>query len=939
MSDDGGYSGGEYGGGGPASRTVASGAKFELPGLEEATTQIRALNEAISSLSTNLKGISANQGQHTDGVKAITSAITGGSGQSGYMPPANYPVGTGSDSGSDLTWLTSQLSNMGSSPISNVASMMTLPMKYAFNRVEQNRATTRNLSYDLSRVSTMSGTGIEGILKMLANQTPVMGSAEDITGAMNIGAANGYFNMNSARSGAYYTSIRQMQQLQPSTSAPEAATQMAGALNNTRQQQQAMMLTGGAMGNFGAGGVPKTLSEWAESTLRWFEGQRPGKDRGKAFTKEELASQVFPGSNMNAWFSATNVQPYMVDYFWQYAMGKVQSGGTTQTQMKVEDIVAQRGGDLGLATLQTSTANARRDFVMSSQGGALGGQSMYQAYLTRESTDRDFTNMMSQMVDKSVASMLGGVLGQMFAKIPTPIAGMMEQQLTNLPGMVEGAVGLVTGGLGNAISSLTSMIPGMGDPEFMIGDAGTYGPLGGTGTAGMTPDMAKRVNAMMAANPNIRIASGFRDGGLQGRLHANGVGMTAPAGHSMHGRGLAADLGPSSQYGWIAKNASRFGLDSGQGAGEPWHVGFPGTVPKKNFMTGDPEYHIGDIFSSIGGGISSIVGGLGNIGSTIFQGATSLLSGDWSGLFGSGGPFDVAGIASGALGGLFSLLGIPALLNPLSGAGAGSSAKDFAGAFGGLLTSGNGGLIKPNLTSSLSASGTSPGSAGGAGGAASGTPGVSSGVAGILQKYGGGHMVAAANESANTSKILATLAAAQAAGFSGDELVTIASIAGRESSWNPAAHNNNAATGDDSYGLYQINMLGSLGAPRRAQFGISSNAQLLDANIASKAAFSLTGGGHNFSPWGGYKGMTALHGAEQFVQPVYDLAKSHGFIGDPGYSPAYSSMAGGGMAQINVSNSIAVNASGTSPASLRSTAEQLAQFTTDSIRKQMSRST
>src|SRR5215207_8357263 len=68
------------------------------------------------------------------------------------------------------------------------------------------------------------------------------------------------------------------------------------------------------------------------------------------------------------------------------------------------------------------------------------------------------------------------------------------------------------------------------------------------------------------------------------------------------------------------------------------------------------------------------------------------------------------------------------------------------------------------------------------------------------------------------------------AGFSSDreEAVIATAIALAESSGNPRAHNDTPATGDDSYGLWQINMIGELGPERRQQFGISENEQLFD---------------------------------------------------------------------------------------------------------------
>lgn len=80
-----------------------------------------------------------------------------------------------------------------------------------------------------------------------------------------------------------------------------------------------------------------------------------------------------------------------------------------------------------------------------------------------------------------------------------------------------------------------------------------------------------------------------------------------------------------------------------------------------------------------------------------------------------------------------------------------------------------------------------------------------------------------------------------------------AAIALAESGGNPNAFNGNTGTGDQSYGLWQINMLGSLGPGRLQEFGITNNNQLFDPATNAHAAVLLAGGGSNFSPWSTYK--------------------------------------------------------------------------------------
>lgn len=99
------------------------------------------------------------------------------------------------------------------------------------------------------------------------------------------------------------------------------------------------------------------------------------------------------------------------------------------------------------------------------------------------------------------------------------------------------------------------------------------------------------------------------------------------------------------------------------------------------------------------------------------------------------------------------------------------------------------------------------------------------------------------------------------AGFSGEALVIALAVAKAESNWRPTAHNSTPP--DDSYGLFQINMLGSMGPARRMQYHLASNEALFDPATNARVAFSMSGGGSNWSPWttytrGNYQGNMAV---------------------------------------------------------------------------------
>jgi cell wall-associated NlpC family hydrolase len=91
------------------------------------------------------------------------------------------------------------------------------------------------------------------------------------------------------------------------------------------------------------------------------------------------------------------------------------------------------------------------------------------------------------------------------------------------------------------------------------------------------------------------------------------------------------------------------------------------------------------------------------------------------------------------------------------------------------------------------------------------------------------------------------------AGFSGQSLNTAYAIAMAESGGNAGAYNGNASTGDKSYGLFQINMLGAMGPERLKQYGLSSNDDLLDAVRNAQVAYKMSKGGTDWSPWSTYK--------------------------------------------------------------------------------------
>lgn len=83
------------------------------------------------------------------------------------------------------------------------------------------------------------------------------------------------------------------------------------------------------------------------------------------------------------------------------------------------------------------------------------------------------------------------------------------------------------------------------------------------------------------------------------------------------------------------------------------------------------------------------------------------------------------------------------------------------------------------------------------------------------------------------------------AGFSGTGLKMAKRIVFLESTNRPYAFNKSS----NCYGLFQINMTGSMGPDRRAKYGLERNEDLFDPLINARIAYQMSNGGKNWSAW------------------------------------------------------------------------------------------
>ena len=89
----------------------------------------------------------------------------------------------------------------------------------------------------------------------------------------------------------------------------------------------------------------------------------------------------------------------------------------------------------------------------------------------------------------------------------------------------------------------------------------------------------------------------------------------------------------------------------------------------------------------------------------------------------------------------------------------------------------------------------------------------------------------------------------EAVGFEGQDLKEAWAIAKKESNGRPLAFNGNTLTGDNSYGIFQINMINTLGDDRREKFDLDHNADLFNPVVNAQIAFHMSNGGEVWRSW------------------------------------------------------------------------------------------
>lgn len=545
-----------------SSSSASATLNFDIGGLTKfreevgkARTSIKDLNTAFTDLArggpkafaTMLEQVNK---QLVDVNKNMGLTKTGVGGSRNVMSSAALPpggTGTGGGGGPAATTGTAAGGAAAAATGQAIGQAITTALGAMFNRFEKGAALTASADTYLSRMAVSTGTTSRNQFGRLAvginpANAPLLGSLNDVSQTMYNLSQQGYVaggtGLAGQRGGAALSSARMLQALSPGLGPQEAGSIVAGSAANVAAQRQGIAAFGSAAMAYTQGGQLKPLNQRFQEVLSVLQQRRGGNKAGQPFTKDELTASQIPGSTMHSWLAQLGWDDAMTGQFFTYAIAAAQYGpGFEGTERQMERL---RGGkSLATAVQETTTAQAGKD--------AKFGAEQYKALVSQQEMNQKMIRVLSGL-DSTLKSLYG-----LAGKLPSGVGPAVSQGLGNLAGGIIGGVG--------SYLMMGAMIAG--DPP---------------GLSQVNPDVRGRVGNMMAANPNLRVASGFRSHQQQKNLYESGNPFAAPPGKSQHGRGRAVDLGPASQYGWIMRNAKRFGLDHAASQGEPWHVQLAGTV-------------------------------------------------------------------------------------------------------------------------------------------------------------------------------------------------------------------------------------------------------------------------------------------------------------------------------------------------------------------------
>ena len=562
-----------------------AGSEIKIAGLEDATQQMAALNAELKGLVQSLTGLSQQQAQLTSGISQTMKTIAASAQQT-----SQAVEGATSSVGRFRSGAMSIASIFGSAANSNfVKDLAMFPLRYITGATENARNLSMGVSTSLGGQMYATGQTQGELMQMLSNfPGGVRGGVEDIIGLQalmrqygampdlnapqRVGGNTAGMGQQNPRSVGFLRGIAEMQAMTPGAPVAALAQTLGGYAANTQAQQQSAYLTGGAFAMIGQGGRQKSISEWAEGILRWLEGQRPGEQRGKGFQYGELLAQYFPGSNIDAWLSQNGVPEGMKEYWWNYALAKarttgsstadvvVPTGGGAATPFRVTPVntSAGQGGNQAWSRLEAASAQARGQFRL---GGSLTGM-----FANKETANRWFNEMIAQVMSEVIPHQIAQGSLQAMGVMPDPIQELLMTFLER-----SGTVGAALGGyIGYGVSGLSNLNAGLFQQLFAGGlPAGAFG----------TEQETQMLMQGFAGNPN---AAGIADllsggaarggGNIQDWIEQLGLGDIGDAWTS-RGTASTAGLHPTVKRGIDRMMGDNPNIGSPQGCETPCSSG------------------------------------------------------------------------------------------------------------------------------------------------------------------------------------------------------------------------------------------------------------------------------------------------------------------------------------------------------------------------------
>jgi D-alanyl-D-alanine carboxypeptidase len=361
---------------------------------------------------------------------------------------------------------------------------------------------------------------------------------------------------------------------------------------------------------------------------------------------------------------------------------------------------------------------------------------------------------------------------------------------------------------------------------------------------GYRSEEAQKREFLRRYRPTSRKTNKFWDGKYWEKVNSGAFDLATPGG-SMHTIGLAGDLG--GDLAWVVANADRFGLKHFEHVNNEKHHVQPKELPDSR-REYEKQFGIGSVAEDVPPDVPDFVG-------------------DEPGDIGGGAGYGFVGVGSPNIG--------DDIYAGLSGGG------------GGLVGAGMGSTGAQTMSNTSNASGGNP---------------LDPAYAGInwdeegtsLKKLDDGGFIrySAAMPGAEIAKLLSKH------GYSGDLMQKLLAISKRESGWQPGLIVDRPSTGDLSYGLFGINMLGDMGPNRRKALGIETNLGLLDPDMNIRAVDLLIADGRRKGKplwhWGEYKDMDPMTGATKHLSEARAAMTEAGF-GDPAVDipPAMRGSGGG----------------------------------------------